>query len=42
MPKLYCETCDYTAKTKSNLNKHIKTQKHLLHLLTFKTPIIYL
>ena len=30
MPLYKCNICNYTAKTKSNLNKHFKTKNHKL------------
>ncbi len=38
--EFYCEICDYTAKSKSNLINHTKTKKHLLISEKLKSQLI--
>ena len=37
MPIYKCDICNYTAKTKSNLNKHLKTKNHKQNEIIFNT-----
>ena len=41
MPLYKCFICNYNAKTKSNLNKHLKTKKHKEIYLLTKNEIIF-
>jgi len=41
MPLYKCYICNYNAKTKSNLNKHLKTKKHKEIYLLTKNEIIF-